>query len=83
MASLGSFFSAADAPYSQRALPPSNLDTSPSSPDFPYNYHVYRVIKNLTVVGGPIAPWLLVPLAILSCGTRLCLVKKIKEERQC
>ncbi|KAK7429153.1 hypothetical protein QQZ08_004368 [Neonectria magnoliae] len=53
----GSFVSAAAAPYSQRALPPSNLDTNPSSPDFPYSYHVYQVIKPLDVVGGPIAPW--------------------------
>ncbi|KAF4973199.1 hypothetical protein FSARC_451 [Fusarium sarcochroum] len=53
----GSFISAAAAPYSQRALPPSNLDTNPDTPDFPYNYHVYRVVKPLTVVGGPIAPW--------------------------
>ncbi|RSL57346.1 hypothetical protein CDV31_016161 [Fusarium ambrosium] len=53
----GSFISAAAAPYSQRALPPSNLATNPSSPNFPYNYHVYRVLKALPVVGGPIAPW--------------------------
>ncbi|KAF4448349.1 filamentous hemagglutinin / adhesin [Fusarium austroafricanum] len=53
----GSFISAAAAPYSQRALPPSNLDTNPDTPDFPYNYHLYVVIKPLTVVGGPIAPW--------------------------
>jgi len=53
----GSFISAAAAPYSQRALPPSNLDTNPSAPDYPYNYHVYEVKKPLTVVGGPIAPW--------------------------
>lgn len=54
---LGSYISAANAPYSQRALPPSNLDTNQDTPDFPYNYHIYRVIKPLTVVGGPIAPW--------------------------
>ncbi|KAK5991829.1 hypothetical protein PT974_05215 [Cladobotryum mycophilum] len=53
----GSFISAASAPYSQRALPPSNLDTNPSAPDFPYNYHIYRVLKSFPVVGGPIAPW--------------------------
>ncbi|CAM6122119.1 unnamed protein product [Calypogeia fissa] len=53
----GEFMSAADAPYTQRALPPSNLDTSASAPDYPYNYHIYQVIKPLTVVGGPIAPW--------------------------
>lgn len=54
---IGAFISAADAPYSQRALPPSNLNTNAQSPDYPYNYHVYRVVKPLTVVGGPIAPW--------------------------
>ncbi|KAF4983617.1 hypothetical protein FZEAL_1026 [Fusarium zealandicum] len=53
----GSFISAAAAPYSQRALPPSNLATNPDAPDFPFNYHVYRVLKPLPVVGGPIAPW--------------------------
>jgi hypothetical protein len=53
----GSYVSAADAPYSQRALPPSNLDTDPSAPDYPYEYHVYTVIKPLDVEGGPIAPW--------------------------
>ncbi|MCJ1338804.1 hypothetical protein MMC09_004093 [Bachmanniomyces sp. S44760] len=53
----GSYISAADAPYSQRALPPSNLDTNPSAPDYPYNYHIYEVIKDLDVLGGPIAPW--------------------------
>ena len=54
---IGSYISAADAPYSQRALPPSNLDTDPNAPAYPYNYHVYAVLKPLPVVGGPIAPW--------------------------
>ena len=53
----GSYVSAADAPYSQRALPPSNLDTPVDTPEYPYNYHIYTVMKPLTVVGGPIAPW--------------------------
>ena len=53
----GSFISAAAAPYSQRALPPSNLDTDPSAPEFPYNYRLYRVLRPMEVVGGPIAPW--------------------------
>ncbi|KAM5344550.1 hypothetical protein ACJ41O_013085 [Fusarium nematophilum] len=53
----GSYVSAAAAPYSQRALPPSNLDTNPNAPEFPNNYHVYEVLKPLPVVGGPIAPW--------------------------
>lgn len=53
----GTYVSAADAPYSQRALPPSNLDTNPDTPDYPYGYHVYEVVKPLEVEGGPIAPW--------------------------
>ena len=54
--SLGTYVSAADAPYDQRALPPVNLNT-PEGGDYPYNYHVYTVVKPLIVEGGPIAPW--------------------------
>ncbi|KAK3317994.1 hypothetical protein B0H66DRAFT_575033 [Apodospora peruviana] len=53
----GTFVSPAAAPYMQRALPPSNLNTPKNDPTFPYNYHVYRVIKPLLVEAGPIAPW--------------------------
>lgn len=53
----GQYVSAADAPYDQRSLPPSNLDTNPEAADHPYNYHVYKVIKEFEVLGGPIAPW--------------------------
>ncbi|EFX02270.1 hypothetical protein CMQ_2319 [Grosmannia clavigera kw1407] len=53
----GSYASPASAPYMQRALPPSNLDTPASNPVFPYNYHVYRVIQSFEVEAGPIAPW--------------------------
>ena len=53
----GSYITAADAPYAQRALPPSNLDTQQDAPDYPYNYHIYTVLKRLDVLGGPIAPW--------------------------
>ncbi|KAL8678052.1 MAG: hypothetical protein Q9186_005583, partial [Xanthomendoza sp. 1 TL-2023] len=53
----GTYISAADAPYSQRALPPSNLDNPPSTHDYPYNYHIYNVIRSFEVEGGPIAPW--------------------------
>lgn len=53
----GAYVSAADAPYSQRALPPNNLDTNPNTPDYPYGYHIYEVLKPLEVEGGPIAPW--------------------------
>ena len=54
---LGTYVSAADAPYSQRALPPNNLDTPVGSSDYPYNYHIYTVTKSFVVEGGPIAPW--------------------------
>ncbi|KAI9646027.1 hypothetical protein NHQ30_005465 [Ciborinia camelliae] len=53
----GTYLSSADTPYSQRSLPPSNLNDNADYPGFPYDYHVYRVMQNLTVVGGPIAPW--------------------------
>lgn len=53
----GKFVSAADATYNQRSLPPSNLDTNATAPDYPFNYHVYKVIKKFEVLGGPIAPW--------------------------
>ncbi|KAL8868145.1 MAG: hypothetical protein Q9174_005183 [Haloplaca sp. 1 TL-2023] len=53
----GSYISAADAPYAQRALPPSNLVTPPNAPEYPYNYHIYTALKRLDVLGGPIAPW--------------------------
>ena len=27
------------------------------SSDYPYNYHIYTVIRSFQVEGGPIAPW--------------------------
>ncbi|KZP11315.1 hypothetical protein FIBSPDRAFT_819638 [Athelia psychrophila] len=53
----GNFLSPAGAPYNQRALPPSNLDAPTTGPSYPYNYHVYEVIKEFDVLSGPIAPW--------------------------
>ncbi|KAJ4389637.1 hypothetical protein N0V93_007109 [Gnomoniopsis smithogilvyi] len=53
----GMYFSPAAAPYLQRALPPSNLDTPQDDPQYPYNYHVYRTLQPITVLAGPIAPW--------------------------
>ncbi|OAA70294.1 hypothetical protein ISF_02268 [Cordyceps fumosorosea ARSEF 2679] len=53
----GQYVTAASAPYSQRSLPPSSLKTDPRNPDFPNGYHLYKVIRPFTVVGGPIAPW--------------------------
>ncbi|TVY84419.1 hypothetical protein LSUE1_G000450 [Lachnellula suecica] len=53
----GTFVSPAGAPYMQRALPPSNLDTPASDPRYPYNYHVYKVVKEFDALSGPIAAW--------------------------
>lgn len=50
----GNFLSPAGTSYSDRALPPSNLISTPA--DF-CNYHAYIVIKKLPVYEGPIAPW--------------------------
>lgn len=50
----GSFLAPAAAPYLQRSLPPSNLN---GDDKFPYNYHVYSVVKPFKVLAGPIAPW--------------------------
>ncbi|KAF9285291.1 hypothetical protein BGZ68_003980 [Mortierella alpina] len=55
----GSYLAPAEAPYPQRSLPPSNLDT-PQDYDrnnYPNNYHVYRVVRDFVVLSGPIAPW--------------------------
>jgi len=54
---FGTYTSPRGAPYMQRALPPSNLDTPQSSPVYPYNYHVYNVTKPFEVISGPIAGW--------------------------
>ncbi|OAA34910.1 hemagluttinin repeat family protein [Beauveria brongniartii RCEF 3172] len=54
----GTFLAPLGTPYEQRSLVPANLATNPKTSDGTlYNYHVYEVIKNLTVEAGPIAPW--------------------------
>ncbi|KAH6514839.1 hypothetical protein HBI81_204280 [Parastagonospora nodorum] len=54
----GNFVASAGSPYSQRALPPANLDFDMNDPtQVPYNYHVYEVEKAVVVIGGPVAPW--------------------------
>ncbi|EEU38014.1 uncharacterized protein NECHADRAFT_95953 [Fusarium vanettenii 77-13-4] len=53
----GRYISPASAPFAQRALNPQNLDTPKNSPEFPNNYHVYIVLKRMTVIAGPISPW--------------------------
>ncbi|WP_432097566.1 TNT domain-containing protein [Streptomyces sp. bgisy100] len=50
----GRFLSPAGTRYGERALPPSSLDTT--DPRYPFNYHLYRVTRDLTVCAGPIAP---------------------------
>ncbi|KAF9903872.1 hypothetical protein EC991_003249 [Linnemannia zychae] len=53
----GSFLAPAEAPYPQRSIPPSNLDTPKDQPNYPFNYRVYRVKQPLLVEAGPIAPY--------------------------
>ena len=51
---FGAFLAPAGSPYSSRALPPQSLDngTAPSG----CNYNLYKVVRDFTVDGGPIAP---------------------------
>lgn len=53
-AEAGRFLSPAGAKYGQRAIPPSSLNTI--DPRYPYDYHLYRVAKDVTVCAGPAAP---------------------------
>jgi len=50
----GTFLSPAGTKFGQRAIPPANLNTN--DPRYPYNYHLYRVAKDVTVCAGPAAP---------------------------
>ncbi|MEU2053356.1 TNT domain-containing protein [Streptomyces bungoensis] len=50
----GRFLSPAGTKFGQRAIPPSNLNTS--DPRYPFDYHLYKVAKNVTVCAGPAAP---------------------------
>ncbi|KAL4911762.1 hypothetical protein BDW62DRAFT_217031 [Aspergillus aurantiobrunneus] len=51
----GTFLAPLGAPYIERSLPPSNLDTYDGN--YPFNYHVYQVTREFVVGLGPIAPW--------------------------
>ncbi|KAI9242510.1 MAG: hypothetical protein BYD32DRAFT_362588, partial [Podila humilis] len=53
----GTYLSPAEAPFPQRALPPLSLDTPTTDKKYPFNYHVYIVIKPFVVLAGPIAPY--------------------------
>ena len=50
----GTFLSPAGTKFGQRAIPPSNLTVN--DPRYPFNYHLYRVAKDITVCAGPAAP---------------------------
>ncbi|KAJ8101675.1 hypothetical protein POJ06DRAFT_69198 [Lipomyces tetrasporus] len=52
----GTFVSPVGAPYMQRSLPPQNLDWPKGLLPYPYDYHLYQVIKPFNVSAGPIAP---------------------------
>ncbi|WP_327591680.1 TNT domain-containing protein [Streptomyces chartreusis] len=52
---FGRFLSPAGTAYTQRSIPPSNLNTLVS--DRPFGYHLYRVQQPITVQAGPVRPW--------------------------
>ena len=52
----GNFLGPLGAPYIERALPPSNLLPAEGG-RYPYNYHVYRVVRPFEAAMGPIASW--------------------------
>jgi len=53
-AEAGRFLSPAGTKYGKRAIPPSSLNTI--DPRYPYDYHLYRLAKDVTVCAGPAAP---------------------------
>jgi Tuberculosis necrotizing toxin len=82
---FGSFLAPAGTPYSYRSIPPQSLDNQavPAA----CNYHLYRVIREFRVNGGPIAPafgqpgkgvqYLLVSSLVPECAAQiniLCLI---------
>ena len=52
----GGFLAPLGAPYIERSLPPSNL-FAPVNSSYPYNYHVYEVVRPFNVFVGPVAGW--------------------------
>lgn len=69
----GSFLAPLGAPYIERSLPPSNLNTFDG--DYPYNYYVYQVTKSFEVGLGPIAAWFEQP----GMGTQFLSYKSVKD----
>lgn len=56
---FGRFLAPAGTAYEDRAIPPSNLDTS--DVNYPFGYHLYEVTKAFTVDAGPIRAWFAQP----------------------
>jgi len=54
----GAFLAPAGTGYAARAIPPSNLDSTPAGS---CNYHDYTVVKAFRVDAGRIAPWFAQP----------------------
>ncbi|MFF3410887.1 TNT domain-containing protein [Streptomyces sp. NPDC002742] len=50
----GRFLAPLGTKYGKRSIPPSSLDTM--DPRYPYNYHTYRLAKDVTVCAGRTAP---------------------------
>ncbi|EYE92000.1 TNT domain-containing protein [Aspergillus ruber CBS 135680] len=69
----GKYLTTLGAPYIERALPPGNLDTYDGK--YPYNYHVYEVLKDVNVVVGPVAAWFEQP----GMGTQIYTSKAVNE----
>ncbi|RJE18491.1 hypothetical protein PHISCL_09167, partial [Aspergillus sclerotialis] len=53
---FGSFLAPLGAPFIERSLPPSNLDTGSGDAEHPFSYRVYEVVKELEVLAGPVRP---------------------------
>ncbi|WP_432166934.1 TNT domain-containing protein [Streptomyces sp. bgisy031] len=50
----GRYLAPAGTKYGKRSIPPSSLNTA--DPRHPYNYYLYKVMKDVKVCAGPIAP---------------------------
>ncbi|PHH89273.1 hypothetical protein CDD83_6371 [Cordyceps sp. RAO-2017] len=57
----GTFVAPVCTSFSKRSIPPGNLASRTNDPKNPYNYHVYKVVKEFPVLSGRIAPWFAQP----------------------